>query len=67
MLQDVRATTFPDADAVRVASGRTVVLFNIAGSKLRLIAAIHYNRRLVFALTALTHAQYRQGRWKESL
>ena len=45
-LPDVRAT-FPHADGVTVASGRSVVVFNIAGNKYRLITAIHYNRQLV--------------------
>jgi mRNA interferase HigB len=64
--QDVRAT-FPHADAVVVASGRGVVVFNIAGNKYRLIAAIHYNRQLAFTLMVLTHAGYDKGKWKELL
>jgi mRNA interferase HigB len=65
-LQDVRAT-FPHADAVAVASGRSVVVFNVAGNKYRLMAAIHYNRQLAFALMVLTHAEYDKGKWKELL
>ncbi|MEI8374943.1 MAG: type II toxin-antitoxin system HigB family toxin [Planctomycetota bacterium] len=65
-IQDVRAT-FPHADAVMVASGRSVVVFNIAGNKYRLITAIHYNRRLVFTLIVLTHSEYGKGRWKDVL
>jgi len=65
-LQDVRAT-FPHADAVPVASGRNVVVFNVAGNKYRLITAIHYNRQLVFTLMVLTHAQYDKAMWKEVL
>lgn len=65
-LQDVR-TTFPHADAVQVASGRSVVVFNIAGNKYRLIAAIHYNRQLAFTLMVLTHAEYDKARWKDVL
>jgi mRNA interferase HigB len=65
-LQDVRAT-FPHADPVTVASGRSVVVFNIAGNKYRLITAIHYNRQLVFVLMVLTHAQYSTGKWKDLL
>lgn len=64
--QDVRAT-FPHADPVRVKSGRNVVVFNIGGNHYRLIAAIHYDRQLVFTLMVLTHRQYDQGRWKEVL
>jgi mRNA interferase HigB len=65
-LQDVRAT-FPHADTVTVKSGRSVVVFNIAGNKYRLITAIHYNRQLVFTMMVLTHAEYSKGRWKEVL
>jgi len=65
-LQDVRAT-FPHADAVAVASGRSVVVFNIAGNKYRLITAIHYNRQLVFTLMVLTHAEYSENKWKRVL
>jgi mRNA interferase HigB len=65
-LQDVRAT-FPHADAVTVASGRSVVVFNIAGNKYRLITAIHYNRQLVFTLMVLTHSHYSKHKWKDVL
>jgi mRNA interferase HigB len=65
-LQDVRAT-FPHADPVRVASGRSVVVFNIAGNKYRLIAAIHYDRQLVFTLMVLSHAEYSKSKWKSVL
>lgn len=65
-LQDVRGT-FPHADGVTVESGRSVVVFNIAGNKYRLITAIHYNRQLVFTLMVLTHAEYSKGRWKEAV
>jgi mRNA interferase HigB len=65
-LHDVRAT-FPHADAVTVASGRSVVVFNIAGNKYRLITAIHYDRQLVFTLRVLTHAEYSKNQWKSVL
>ncbi len=65
-LQDVRAT-FPHADAVMVDSGRTTVVFNIAGNKYRLITAIHYNRQQVFTLMVLTHVQYDKDKWKDVL
>jgi mRNA interferase HigB len=65
-LQDVRAT-FPHADLVAVASGRTVVVFNIAGNNYRLITAIHYNRQLVFTLRIMTHRKYSEEKWKDEL
>jgi mRNA interferase HigB len=65
-LQDARRI-FPHADAVLVASGRIVTVFNIAGNKYRLLAALHYNRGVAFALEILKHAEYDRGRWKERL
>ena len=43
------------------------VVFNIAGNKFRLIAAIHYNRRMIFAMMILTHAEYGTEKWKARL
>jgi len=57
----------PQADAVRVASGHEVTVFNIGGNKYRLLAAIHYNRQKLFVLAVLTHAEYTRGGWKETL
>ncbi len=52
--------TFASVDHVK---GLTV--FNIAGNKYRLIAAIHYNRRKVYIRNVLTHAEYDLGKWKK--
>ena len=52
--------TFPAADQV----GKLTV-FNIGGNKVRLIAAIHYNRQKVYVRSVLTHAAYNEQRWKE--
>lgn len=65
-LADLRQT-FASADQVKVASGRTVVVFNIAGNRFRLIAAIHYSTAIVFALRFLTHAEYDKDKWKDEL
>ena len=51
---------FPTADQV----GKLTV-FNIGGNKVRLIAAIHYNRRKIYIRAVLTHAEYDEGHWKE--
>jgi len=51
---------FPHADQV----GQLTV-FNIGGNKVRLIAAIHYNRRKVYIRKVLTHSEYDEGKWKE--
>ncbi|MEW5766653.1 MAG: type II toxin-antitoxin system HigB family toxin [bacterium] len=50
---------FQDADQV----GKLTV-FNI-GRKVRLIAAIHYNRQKVYIRAVLTHDEYNKGLWKE--
>lgn len=56
----------PSADQVKVASGRIVTVFNIK-NQFRLIAAIHYNRRLIYVLRFLTHADYDKDTWKNEL
>ena len=42
-----------------------LTVFNIGGNKVRLIAAIHYNRRTIFIRAILTHREYDEGTWKE--
>lgn len=59
--------TFPSADAVRVASGRQVVVFDIAHNRYRLIAAVHYNTQIVYTLMILTHREYDRNAWKDQL
>jgi len=51
---------FPSADQV----GKLTV-FNIGGNRVRLIAAIHYNRKKIYVRAVLTHAEYDEGKWKE--
>ncbi len=52
--------TFPSADLV----GKLTV-FNIGGNKVRLIAALHYNRQKVYIRAVLTHAEYDTEAWKK--
>lgn len=52
--------TFPSADQV----GK-LTIFNIGGNKVRLIAAIHYNRRRIYIRAVLTHAEYDEQRWRK--
>ena len=56
---DLRST-FSSADQV----GKLTV-FNIGGNKVRLIAAIHYNRKKVYIRGVLTHEEYDENKWKE--
>jgi mRNA interferase HigB len=58
---------YPHADPVPVASGRSVVVFNIRGNRYRLVTAIHYNRQIVYTLRFMTHAEYSKDRWKDTL
>jgi mRNA interferase HigB len=52
--------TFPSADQVG-----NLTVFNIGGNKVRLIAAIHYNRGKIYVRAVLTHSEYDEQRWKE--
>jgi mRNA interferase HigB len=52
---------FPSADIV----GKFTV-FDIGGNKVRLIAAIHYNRGKLYIRHVLTHEEYDWGNWKKS-
>ena len=58
---------FPHADQVETESGRTATVFNVKGNRYRLIAALHYNRGICYALRFLTHAEYDKGAWKNEL
>jgi mRNA interferase HigB len=59
--------TFSSSDLVIVASGRPVVVFNIAHNRYRLIAAVHFNTRIVYTLMILTHKEYDRDAWKNKL
>ena len=49
---------FPSVDQV----GKLTV-FNVGGNKVRLIAAIHYNREKVYIRSVLTHEEYDENKW----
>ena len=38
-------------------------VFNVAGSHLRIIAAVHFDRRRVYIRALPTHSEYDQGMW----
>ena len=65
-LAEVRRT-YPSADAVRVKSGRQVLVFNVCGNTYRLIVAVHFNRQILYTLRFLTHADYSKDAWKTEL
>jgi len=51
---------FPSADQV----GKLTV-FDIGGNKVRLVAAIHYNRKKIYIRAVLSHKEYDEGKWRE--
>ena len=51
---------FPSADQV----GKLTV-FDIGGNKIRLVAAIHYDRKKIYIRAVLSHKEYDEGKWKE--
>lgn len=65
-IADVRSV-FPHADAVKVASGNTVTVFNVRGNKYRLVAAVKYQWGMVYLLRIMTHGEYNKNQWKEQL
>jgi len=58
---------FPQADLVRVGSGKSATVFNVGGNKHRMATAIHYNTGKVFVLELMTHAEYSKNQWKDWL
>lgn len=59
-------TNFAELKAMFSAADQVgkLTVFNIGGNKVRLLAAIHYNRRKVYIRAVLTHAEYDEGKWK---
>jgi len=51
---------FPSADRVD-----NLTVFDIGGNKVRLIAAIHYNRQKLYIRAILIHEEYNRGNWRE--
>ena len=50
----------------------TLAVFDIAGNKYRLVAAVHYLSKVpekgrVYVLRAMTHREYDRERWKDEL
>src|SRR5665213_2897416 len=52
-------------DFVRVSSGNTVAVFDIANNNYRMIAAVNYDFPRVFILRIFDHREYDQNRWKQ--
>ncbi|CAN2042828.1 mRNA interferase HigB [Candidatus Magnetomoraceae bacterium gMMP-15] len=56
---DLRSA-FPTADKVN-----DLIVFDIGGSKYRLIASVHFNRGKIYIRHVLTHSEYDRGAWKK--
>ena len=54
--------TFNSAD-----SYKELVIFNIAGSKYRLITKVEYRLKIVFVGKIMPHAEYSKDKWKGEL
>jgi mRNA interferase HigB len=65
-IHDVRKT-YPHADAVTLACGLQLTVFNVGGNKFRLITGIVYRTHYVYIKAVLTHAEYTRGGWKALL
>jgi len=65
-IADVRRT-FCRADTVKVASGKSVVVFNVCGNDYRLVTAIDYNTGCIYVLWFGTHAEYDKNEWRARL
>ncbi|MCA9444051.1 MAG: type II toxin-antitoxin system HigB family toxin [Candidatus Omnitrophica bacterium] len=59
--------TYSSADWVTVGTGNKVIVFNVGGNKVRLIAAVHFNTKTVYVLRVLTHSEYDRQEWKRAL
>ncbi len=51
---------FPSVDKVK-----QLYVFNIGGNNFRLIAAIHFNTKILFVRNVLSHKEYDKGAWKK--
>jgi mRNA interferase HigB len=58
--------TFSSADLFAQNNIKYVV-FNIAGNKYRLIAAINFKGQIVIVKVLMTHAEYSKDKWKDRL
>jgi mRNA interferase HigB len=58
---------YPRTDLVKVQSGRRVLVFDVCHNDYRLIAAVHFNRQIIYTLRFMTHVEYSKDRWKSEL
>jgi len=68
--REIRRTSFPSIQALRAVFPHAdkvgkFTVFNVGGNKVRIVAAIHYNRGKVYIRHVLTHGEYDRGTWKQ--
>ena len=68
--KEIQRGSFSDIQAVRAVFAHAdkvgkFTVFNVGGNKVRIIAAIHYNRGKVYIRHVLTHSEYDKGAWKQ--
>jgi len=66
--QDIRKT-FRSASWVIPRKGKRVVVFNIKGKKIRLVASVSFqiHKPTLFVLFVLTHDEYTKESWKKKV
>jgi mRNA interferase HigB len=64
---DVKRQFGVRVDFVKVNSGNTVAVFDIANNNYRMIAAIHYDYGRLFVLRIFDHEEYDEDKWKGEL
>ena len=64
---DVKRHFGARVDFIKVRSGNTVAVFDIANNNYRMIAAIHYDHPRVFVLRIFDHEEYDRNDWKDEL
>lgn len=63
---DVRRT-FGSADRVTLDRGNVITIFDVGGNRFRVLTHIKFNTRRVYIKQVLTHAEYDDETWKETL
>lgn len=63
---DVRRT-FARTDRVTLDRGNVITIFDVGGNRFRVLTYIKFNTRCIYIKSVLTHAEYDDETWKESL
>jgi mRNA interferase HigB len=58
--------TFPGADQVKVKSKKTVTVFNVGETGIRIIAEVNYSFGRLYIRFVLAHDEYERGAWKKT-